>query len=279
MLKCPFVKCKGTEVEHDHATSPGPGAGGWSALEQHQRSPALLSLILRVCFSLTPPTLCPGLLVSHVAQHGISNTRDPTAVPTTNWHIVSGLFSSNTHDRSGLSPSLLSALRGRWVGASLWSWSYVTLQRKGRRKGRWLMASHGSADSALLPYPHTNQLLLQAGGASRQADTCSTVPNRVLCWLDVTGLLNAETSIHFLKTLNFCSFFLYVLLFAKFSSINMENAKSRESAEWRWSKTGSVTEIPVLKGHAISTTAVKPMWKLPQIHSFVPFWDPQALCV
>lgn len=52
------------------------------------------------------------------------------------------------------------------------------------------MAPCGSADSALLLYRHTNPFLLQVGGASKQADTCGTMLSQVLCWLDVTGLLN-----------------------------------------------------------------------------------------
>lgn len=59
----------------------------------------------------------------------------------------------------------------------------------------------------------------------------------------------------------------------------MENAKTGENVEWPLNKLGSVTEISILKGHAILTTAVKPMWKLPQIRSFVLFWDHQALYI
>lgn len=59
----------------------------------------------------------------------------------------------------------------------------------------------------------------------------------------------------------------------------MENTKSGENMEWYLNKMGSVTEVSVLKGHAMLTTAVKLMWRLPRTRSCVPFWDPRALCI
>lgn len=41
----------------------------------------------------------------------------------------------------------------------------------------------------------------------------------------------------------------------------------------------TMTQMFVLKEHAISTTVVKQMWKLLWIRFFVPFWDPQALYI
>ena len=59
----------------------------------------------------------------------------------------------------------------------------------------------------------------------------------------------------------------------------MENAQSGENVDRYLNQIHSVTTMSVLKGPATLTIVVKPMWKLPRIRSFVPFWGPQALCI
>lgn len=70
-----------------------------------------------------------------------------------------------------------------------------------------------------------------------------------------------------------------MLFYPKFLFICIENPQSGENVEGYLNQIHSVTEVSVLKGHAILTIVVKPTWKLPRIHSFVPFWGPQALCI
>ena len=70
-----------------------------------------------------------------------------------------------------------------------------------------------------------------------------------------------------------------MLFYLNFLFINMENPQSGENVEGYLNHIRAVTEMSVLKGHAILTIVAKPMWKLPRIRSFVPFWGPQALCI